>query len=134
MKTKLLLFALILSFACAKNPTEPPPPPSPDVNGTWNGSGTVNNIPFTFTVTLAQTDTTVTGSGTFSALFLTIPFNVAGSCVYPVVGFSFASDDSGFTGTYTGVFDAGDDNKINGFASVPSIPITNQSLNISRTK
>jgi hypothetical protein len=132
----LLLTGIALS-ACRKKPTEPPPP-SPTINGTWQGSGTkiVNGIRIDYTITadLAQQDTTITGTGNIATIFLTVPFTVSGKNIYPNVSLFMANTDSTFTGTYIGAFMKGDDNTIDGAATVPAFQIVGEPLTIKRIK
>lgn len=133
---KYLLIILLLFGACKDKPTEPPMP-KPDISGTWEGKGSKSGINYTITVILSQTegDTAVTGSGDISALFVKIPFSVAGVNVYPNVRLVFTNPDPNFgTGNYIGKFDSANENKINGAATVPAFGITNESLNIDRIK
>lgn len=138
-KNFVLLGTLVLLFAvtaCKKKPTEPPMP-KPNITGTWEGKGTKSGVDYRVVVDLKQDDgdTTVTGSGVISALFLVIDFSVKGANVYPDVRLTFTNPSPSFgTGTYAGKFDAANDNAINGAATVPLFGITNEPLMIARIK
>jgi len=132
----LFLISILLIFSCKDKPIEPPML-KPNVSGTWEGKGSKNGINYTVTVNLSQTegDTAVIGSGDISALFVKIPFSVAGVNVYPDVRLIFTNPDPNFgTGNYIGKFDSANENKINGAATVPTFGITNEPLNIDRIK
>lgn len=136
MKKIIFISILFLFFACKEKPIDPPPA-KPDISGTWEGKGSKSGINYTVTVTLTQTanDTAVTGSGDITALFIKIPFSVTGGNDYPRVNLTFTNPDPNFgTGKYIGKFNATDDNKIDGFATVPSFGINNEPLNIVRMK
>lgn len=111
--------------------------PKPNISGLWEGKGSKNGINYTVTVNLSQMegDTLVTGSGEIAALIVKITFSVAGGNNYPDVRLTFTNPDPNFgTGSYVGKFDASNDNKINGAATVPAFGIANETLNIIRTK
>lgn len=132
----LFLIAILLVFSCKDKPTDPPMP-KPNISGLWEGKGSKNGINYTVTVNLSQMegDTLVTGSGEIAALIVKITFSVAGGNNYPDVRLTFTNPDPNFgTGSYVGKFDASNDNKINGAATVPAFGIANETLNIIRTK
>lgn len=132
----LFLISILLIFSCKDKPIEPPMP-KPNISGTWEGKGSKSGINYTVTVVLSQAegDTAVIGSGDISALFVKIPFSVAGVNVYPDVRLIFTNPDPNFgTGNYVGKFDSANENKINGAATVPAFGIANEPLNIDRIK
>jgi len=133
-KTYIIFIAIALLFSCKDKPTEPPEP-TPNITGKWQGSGTKSGISYTVTVDLVQSDgdTVVSGSGEISALIIKVPFTVSGGNVYPDVRLTFTNPDPNFgTGTYVGKFESGNDNIINGAATVPAFSIVNEPLKMER--